>query len=204
MQDSERRGVDEAYASAMSSTNLRVESACKGDADLLIAAGWSHSRVGAALIRLHSEWDGAARGRVLGAADFERRAKAGQAAEERSRAQGEAMAVNEQEARLLFAKLKTLPAVQEQLSLQLARWQVPDATNAAGVMARWWLQRRCGACSGTGLVQRAGKVCKHCSQGEKRPPMGELGKRAANYMDDCVQRARASIGKALRNSIQRS
>lgn len=196
----ERRGVDEAYASAMSSSNLRVESACRGDVDVLIAAGWSPSRVGAALIRLHSEWDSAARGRVLCGADFERSGCKGLVSDEQARARREAYRANEQEARLLISRLKTLPAVQEQLASEFANWKVVNPVEVAGTMTRWWLQRRCDACAGTGFMHKLGKTCKHCNQGERHPPLGEIGKRAANYMDDCVQRARSSIGRALRSS----
>jgi hypothetical protein len=57
MLNDEKRGVEEAYTSAGNSSDLRVEAEVRTDADIIIAAGWSESRVGIALLRLHSEWD---------------------------------------------------------------------------------------------------------------------------------------------------
>lgn len=57
--DSERPGIEESYSSATNTSNLSVEARRRMPADTVIAAGWSRSRLGAALLRLHSEWDGA-------------------------------------------------------------------------------------------------------------------------------------------------
>jgi hypothetical protein len=51
--------VEEKYTSAIHASNLRVEADKGGSADVLIAVGWSPSRLGAALMRLHSEQDAA-------------------------------------------------------------------------------------------------------------------------------------------------
>ena len=53
--------IEERYISATQATNLKVEAEKSGPADVLIAAAWSMSRVGAALVRLSSEWDGSAK-----------------------------------------------------------------------------------------------------------------------------------------------
>lgn len=53
----EKRGIDETYTSACSTSDLRVEADRPGDADVLIASGWSPTRIGSALLRLHSEFD---------------------------------------------------------------------------------------------------------------------------------------------------
>jgi len=50
-------GIEEQYASANDSSNLRVEAERRSDADILIAAGWSASRIGAALMRLQTKAD---------------------------------------------------------------------------------------------------------------------------------------------------
>jgi hypothetical protein len=57
----ERAGVDEIYETACNASSLKVEAEKGGSGDVLIAAGWSESRLGMALLRLHSEWDGAAK-----------------------------------------------------------------------------------------------------------------------------------------------
>jgi len=49
--------VDEIYQSASNTSNLRVEADRRGPGDVIIAAGWSMSRLGMGLLRLHSEWD---------------------------------------------------------------------------------------------------------------------------------------------------
>ena len=53
--------TQERYARAVQSSSLRVEADVRGDADILIAAGWCKSKFGAALMRLQAEWDGAER-----------------------------------------------------------------------------------------------------------------------------------------------
>lgn len=53
--------TQERYARPVQSSSLRVEADVRGDADILIAAGWCKSKFGAALMRLQAEWDGAER-----------------------------------------------------------------------------------------------------------------------------------------------
>ena len=48
-------GTEERYLSASQSSNLRVQADKQGDADVMIASGWSASRIGAALMRLHTK-----------------------------------------------------------------------------------------------------------------------------------------------------
>lgn len=60
MNDTDAPEVAERYLTATQSSNLRCETrddAPVGAAGLLIAAGWSASRVGAALLRLHTKVD---------------------------------------------------------------------------------------------------------------------------------------------------
>jgi hypothetical protein len=49
--------VAERYSTATRSSNLRVAERRNGDADVLIAAGWSENTLGALLYRLHAEFD---------------------------------------------------------------------------------------------------------------------------------------------------
>lgn len=49
--------TEEKYIRATSSSNLRVESSAVGAVDILICAGWSTSRIGQALMRLHTKPD---------------------------------------------------------------------------------------------------------------------------------------------------
>ena len=79
----EARTVDEAYSSACNTSNLSVKAEQRNDGDVLIACGMTPGLLGAALLRLHSEWDGTAKPRKL----------------------------TETDARLLYGSLKTLPKV---------------------------------------------------------------------------------------------
>lgn len=220
MLNDDRRTIEEAYTSAVTSTDLRCDTrdgAPRSDTDLLIAAGWSPSRVGAALLRLHTEWDGAEHKRPAIGADFAQAASARQPEAARqtgaqAKAQAEKMAAehNKQQAKLLMALLKSMPAVREQLTMQLNAWKVADAEQVAGAVLRWWLAPNCGACQGrkfelaNGGGALSGKVCKPCgATGKSRLPHGDAGRRLANWMDDCVQIARSSIKKRLHTSMKR-
>ena len=65
MLNDERRTVEESYTSATNSSNLRCEADRRTDVDVLIAAGCTPGILGAALMRLHSEWDGCAKPRAM-------------------------------------------------------------------------------------------------------------------------------------------
>lgn len=47
--------TEERYLSASNSSNLKVDADKHGDADVMIASGWSASRIGGALMRLHTK-----------------------------------------------------------------------------------------------------------------------------------------------------
>ena len=49
--------LEERYTRATTSSNLKCEADTRSDVDVLIAAGWSPSRLGAALMRLHTRKD---------------------------------------------------------------------------------------------------------------------------------------------------
>ncbi|PUA95505.1 hypothetical protein C8C99_0305 [Acidovorax sp. 107] len=214
MYQDDRRTIEESYASATASSDLRCdtrEGAPRSDTDLLIAAGWSPSRIGAALLRLHTEWDGAEHLRPAAGADFAQAARARQPVAlsqtpPMARAVADKLAAefNHQQAKLLMSRLKTMPVVREQLTLQLLKWKVEDAEQVAGALLRWWLAPNCHACHGrkfevipdTGRL--SSKHCKPCgATGKLRIPHGEAGRKLANFMDDCVHRARQSIKKRL-------
>lgn len=57
--------VDERYTCATHARRLVVDAEHRSDVDVLVAAGWSGARLGMALLRLHSEWDGATRRGVV-------------------------------------------------------------------------------------------------------------------------------------------
>lgn len=181
--------IEERYTNAVVSTDLKCDTrdgAPIGDADVMIAAGWSKSRIGSALLRLHTEFDGAARPRPM---------------------QGTSEAAahhNRTEATLFFGKLKSLPAVLPEIAFEVAKWGAERPGRTAEAVLIWWLDKNCPKCHGRkfelipGTGRMSGKVCKYCSgSGERIIPHGLIGKRTATFLDDCVHRARQQIGRSL-------
>jgi hypothetical protein len=61
--ENEKPGIQEQYETAGNTSDLTVEADRRGAGDVMIAGGWSSSRVGMALLRLHSEWNAVAKPR---------------------------------------------------------------------------------------------------------------------------------------------
>jgi hypothetical protein len=181
----EPAGVDERYTVAVNATSLAVVEHRPGAVDVLAAAAWSPTRIGSALLRLHSEFDGGERLR-----------------------KGPSYATD---AKLLMMRLKTMPAVREQLTMQAAKWEMEDAAACAAQVLLWWLDRNCQKCQGRrfqhvpGTPSLSAKACPPrqaggCGgSGEQRIPGGEDGRKLANFLEDCVSRARQSIKQRLRS-----
>jgi hypothetical protein len=166
--------TEERYTSATHASNLRCESDKPGQIDPIIAAGMSPSRMGAALLRLHSEYDGASK-------------PPGQAAQT--------------DVTMMMVSIKSLPGVREQLAIAADRMGI--SREVSGAVLLWWLDHKCPACGGTALELvnggKTGRACKKCrGTGEIVIPHGEAGKRVATFIDDCLDRARHSIKKRLR------
>ena len=170
--------IEERYLTATSTTNLRVTADRSGPADILIAASWSPTRVGSALIRLHGEWD---------------------SAEKRPR-------MSETDYILLRAKLKSLSSVLVQVVDYMVRRGMEDPEGRAGPIVGYWLDQTCHPCHGLkflpirGTPALSGMRCQAChGTGKGRPPFELLGgKEVLNWMDACVGAARASIRARLR------
>lgn len=171
--------VDERYATAINSSNLKMDTrdgAPIGDVDLCVAVAWSSARLGRSLLRLVSEY-----GKPI-------------------RLQG----MSTTDAILLVGKLKSLRDVQRELAIQLKLWGHPQPIDASLSIISWWLVRVCRKCDGRGYevvpgtARLSAKQCNYChGTGEAKLPQGDFGKRAANYLDDSIQRARAQSRKAL-------
>ena len=125
----EKPNVEERYTSAANTNNLVVVADKGGPGDVIIAAGWSRSRLGAALLRLHSEWDGAQKPirprpeDVKRLADrlemeFDRDQQGEKPRRSRFEAEAHRMAAewNRHELGLLFGQLKTLTGVRPGLT----------------------------------------------------------------------------------------
>ncbi|WP_092832173.1 hypothetical protein [Paracidovorax cattleyae] len=172
--------LEEAYGTATSASDLRFcvrEGSPHTSADVLVAAGWSRSRTGGALLRLRAEHDAAARKADSGGAP-------GQVC-------GHAL-------------LRALPQVQRQLSAQAARWNVDSPEVVSAAVLLWWLQPACSECLGRKFLPMPGtgrlssRRCIACdATGLTSVPHGEPGRRIASFIDDCVQRALQSIHSRL-------
>lgn len=176
---SDFRTVDEAYSSAGNADDLTVKADRRGEADVLIAAGLTPGLLGSALLRLHSEWDGAAKPRKL----------------------------TETDARLLFGALKTLPKVIEAVGTWAAKRGYSEPYELAGGAVAYWLDDGCNACQGRGFdvipgTPTLGAACKRCGgSGKRKPPGGEAGRATLNMMDECIHVARQSMRLRLRNML---
>ena len=226
IQDDTKPGIEEQYTTASNTSNLRVEADRKGSGDILIAAGWNASRIGSAVLRLHTDWDRAEKPARLGkvaiaqlaarlhAEDQHDQAAARSAGKEpkppeipaATRAHNMVHEWYFNEVAALIGKLHSLPEVHLQLTLQAMRWRFEDAETKAAAIIRWWLNQKCPICNGTklqvveGTGRLSGKLCKGCAgSGERVLPFGGEGKQLANFLDQCVDRARISISRRLRD-----
>ena len=205
----EKRCVEEEYTSAGNTSDLRVQGDRRSDADALIAAGMNPSRVGMALLRLHSEWDKAEKPRrpspgaiAAVAATMPRALKESErVCAARRQAQDWYMA----EMAKLVNKLKSLPAVRSQLTSYVPKWGIVEASVKVPAIIAYWLDQTCPHCHGLkyqaipGAPTLSNRACKACGGTGVAPiPHGQEGRRVANYMDDCVQKARTAIRQRLR------
>lgn len=169
--------IEERYITANKASNLRVEADKGGAVDVIIAAGMSPSRLGSALLRLHSEWDGAAKRRGY---------------------------MTPTDTSLLMGRLITLPAVRAGVEHQARRWGIEDADKVVAAALYWWLDRTCPHCEGRGKAVIDGTPslstisCKHChGTGERHLSHGQAAQKLVGYMHDCTERAAQSIKSRL-------
>ena len=194
--------VTERYTSACTATNLRVSAEKQGAADVLIAAGWSKHQLGAALMRLRSEWDSVAKPRRVTPEAITQVARTmqGTPTEKLQKAQKIASDWYTRELRLLAQRLQTLPSIRRAITAQAGN------SDTASAVLMHWLDPICTRCSGQkwelipGTPAQSTKACKQCRAAGTNPaPHGETGRKLANYLDDCVNRAKSSLTLHLKN-----
>lgn len=177
MLNEDRKTVEESYTSATQSSNLRCEADRRTDVDVLIAAGWTPGILGGALIRLRSEYDGSSK-------------RAGTVTD----------------AVLLVGQLKSLPRALEVIEAWAKERAIADHKRLAQSVLAHWLDSNCKPCHGRGHEVIAGtpslgRKCKAChGAGKRKDPMGDVGRRALNMMDDAVAVSQQSMSKRLRPS----
>lgn len=225
MTNPEIRTVEEAYSSAVSTSNLKVGGEDHvGDCDKIMAAGMSKHTLGTALLRLHSEYDGVEHPRLAIAAQFWDAAKRDLINEAKKSGQDHptekqvsqlaherAHAYNLHETGLLLQKLKTLPEVRTMLVTRAISMGIVGADEKTARVIRWWLNQACQACGGTkfevvpGTNRLGAEHCGKCKgTGLQKVPCGEEGRKLASYIDECLQAARDSIRRRLRKTMGRS
>lgn len=169
--------LEERYARATTTSNLRCEADVRSDVDILIACGLTPGILGAALMRMHSEHDSSQR---------------------RHDTQTDAL--------LLMGKLKSLPRVLEALEGWAVLRNLDAPAKLAQAAAAYWLDALCKPCHGRGHERipgtpSLGRQCKVChGSGRRKEPMGEAGRRMLNMMDAAVYSARQSMSKRLRQT----
>lgn len=188
-EDTTKPGIEERYSSATNTSTMKMEVERSMPVDVLTAAGWSQSRIGSALLRLHSEFDAAEKPRL-------------HKSPHTSRKDAHAWLLHEQ--KILMGKLKTLPAVRGQIEEHLKSWGMAEPATQVAAVLLWWLDQTCHACHGTkyevvaGTNRQSGRLCRCCQGSGLMPvPHGQDGKRLANWLDGCTQLARTQISKSL-------
>ena len=199
----------ERYISAGNTSNLRVLSHQTKHADIIIAAGWSPFKMGAALLRLCGEWDAIAKPNKPTKKNIELFA---QTLDEKVEVDGQMLPrkaaatkiANEwylREVNNMVGRLISLPMVRQRLRIRAHQWSMQDPQGKAGTVLKYWLDQTCPACDGRlwrlqpGVSSLSNKKCMACNgTGLGLVPCGAEGRRLANYLDYCVSRAQASIG----------
>lgn len=245
IESKERPGIDEVYMVATASSNLRVgnDHTIKTPGDMIAAAGLNKHRTGLALRRLLTEWDKSAKPQRLSAgqinalaATYARvpgtglvRITVREAGEEVHKevlpvvaAEVQAECWYESELNLLFASLRTLPAVREgMLAHARAQGWEGDVHLVAPVLL-WWLDSRCPVCEGrrnriiAGTGRTGAKPCGECKgTGVKQAPRGWQGAKLLGHIKACLTAAardlqegtfrhqRTSVNETERLRVQR-
>jgi hypothetical protein len=191
MNNNDKPGIDERYSNATHASSLVVQERTSGPGDVLIAAGWSRSRTGAALMRLHSEWDGVEKPRP---------------SRDKTVSRAEAAKWLEHEHKILMGKLKTLPEVRGALTEWCERQGYKNPVEKAMTALIWWLDPICPTCHGRKFETikdtpvLSGRLCPECKgSGLRSSGAGIELPVLVGYIGDCVSRARAQMKGKLRH-----
>ena len=203
--------TQERYARAVQSSSLRVEADVRGDADILIAAGWCKSKFGAALMRLQAEWDGAERWGVCTPKKPSKRDIMSEAQVTMSKGIRKITTTSMEAARLKLEKryeselakavraLKTLPEVAAQLQLKLS--QGGESADLAGPLLLYWLDSACKTCHGTDVQMPAARACGKCREhpGLAKVPGGDVGRAVLEHVNECASWASKEVRDACKH-----
>ncbi len=226
-------GTDERYSTAITGQNMRIHGVNRSPGDLVAAAGMHDKETGKALERLRTEWDTQSIAKPLTREALEAlsreytvepsgSANAGLVRQDVKDAKtGEVIGVQyvlpmalawkhaqewrEHESKLVIQRLKSLPAVREDLLNWLDH---EDGQHIVASVLLWWLSPICQMCEGRkfkvaqGTGRLSSKVCPPCNArgripGERPVPHGGIGKRLAEHISWL-------IGDAANNTRQRN
>lgn len=216
--------LEEQYAVAVGSSNLRVRLDRRTVADMVIAAGMNPHRLGMALRRLVTEWDAVGKPAPLNARNIEDMAakytripgsglvlvigqdRDGNEVEEHLiplvAAKREADRWHAHELGLLFQRLKTLPEVRNALVYEAAAMNLEGPEHVVGAVLQWWLNPICPVCLGVkkkvvqGTGRTGSKDCRECKgEGQRKLPHGYAGRKVLSYMQHCQRQAVADLRK---------
>jgi hypothetical protein len=218
--------VEEMYDSATHASNLRVVADRNGPGDLLIIMGWSQNYVGAALMRLQSEWNGAAHpmrmtsDQIKLMATTYRRDDDGLVTTTEGLhllplevAKRDAKNWYMHEVKILFGKLKSLPLARD----HLARWarlqMIDNADHRVAEILHWHLDHKCPACEGRGkelipntpiLSHKDCKVCRGTKETRIPHQQGNEqylheSKKMLRYINDCIKTEKTRLKQTLPN-----
>jgi hypothetical protein len=205
MATDERPEVTEQYQTAIHAKRLLMEEHRTGAVEVLLAAGWSPSRLGMGLLRLHSEFDGAAKPHKLTAPQVVALAEANRDKDGKPRhswAKSEALLWYRRELMLLAQSLKSRASVMEQLQ----QWAILRGIDPliVGPALHHWLSSTCPVCDGHGFRRAedapalSAKRC-HACHGTGKVPHPEGSARVLAHIDYAVSVARGSLKKRLRS-----
>lgn len=224
----DRPNIEEQYTSATHASSLVVNLNRSGPADKLMASAWSKSRLGSALLRLHSEADGMPepvrlqdRGIELLAAEIARErckkenkgitdpgkrkvATVRDADMAEARKQAGEWYLHEQGLRL--QRLKTLPEVRDQLASWAWASDIPKPLEVVAGALQWWLGHACHVCHGqrwevfTSTNRLSQRPCEACEgTGKRVKPDGALTTMVVVYIGECIAASRESMARKLQH-----
>lgn len=217
-------GVDERYASAIGTSNLRVEGERRTPADMVIAAGMNPHRLGMALRRLATEWDAVGKPPPPNAQNIEAMAAKypripgtglvelrGEQMTPAAAARREADDWYAHELGLLFQRLKTLPEVRAALVHWASAREIEDSVHVVGAVLQWWLHKTCPVCHGVkkrvvqGTGRTSSKDCHKCKgTGEAKVPRGWAGRKMLGYMNESMRAASAGLRQKFNHKAAQS
>ncbi len=165
MYEADAGSISERYMSGANAGDLTIHPRREGAVEAIVEVSWSRGRVGHALLRLHSQFDGAARRGLKPDQLF-----------------GQLKALPEVRSALLqWAMGERLMEGGETVDAVLAWWLDRRCTACKGtqwITAEGKQKRPCTSCHGTG---------------EARIPRGNEGRGMVAYMENCLHRHRASV-----------